>query len=58
MSENTKNAVVIERTFEASVDLLWKMWTEPEHFQQWYGPTGFTVPVADMELKVGGQRLI
>jgi len=52
------DAVVIERTFDAAVDLIWQMWTQPEHFKKWYGPKGFTVPVADMELRVGGKRLI
>lgn len=57
-STNTKDVVVIERTFEAPVDLVWQMWTEPDHFKQWYGPKGFTVPVAEMELRVGGKRLV
>jgi uncharacterized protein YndB with AHSA1/START domain len=54
----TEDAVVIERTFEAAVNIIWQMWTDPEHFKQWYGPQGFTVPVADMDLRVGGKRLI
>lgn len=60
MSESTtsKEAVVIERTFEAATDLIWKMWTDPEHFKKWYGPNGFSVPVAEMDLRVGGKRLI
>ncbi len=60
MSENKirEDAVVIERTFNAAVDLIWQMWTQPEHFKQWYGPKGFTVPVAEMALRVGGKRLI
>ncbi len=60
MSERTtsKEAVVIERTFDASTGLIWKMWTDPEHFKKWYGPNGFSVPVAEMDLRVGGKRLI
>lgn len=54
----TENAVVIERTFDATTDLIWKMWTQPEHFQSWYGPKGFSVPVADFDLSVGGKRLV
>ena len=54
----SKDAVVIERTFDAPVDLIWQMWTQPEDFKKWYGPTGFTVPVADMDMRVGGKRLI
>jgi uncharacterized protein YndB with AHSA1/START domain len=53
-----EDAVVVERTFEANIDLIWQMWTNPEHFKKWYGPKGFTVPIAEMDLRVGGKRLI
>ena len=56
-STNSKDAVVIERTFDTPLDLIWQMWTEPEHFKHWYGPKGFTVPVAEMDLRVGGRHL-
>ena len=55
---NLDNAVVIERTLNAPVSLVWKLWTEPEHFQAWYGPTGATIPVAKMDVRVGGSRLV
>jgi uncharacterized protein YndB with AHSA1/START domain len=60
MSDNTisKDSIVIERTFDATVDLIWQMWTDPEHFKNWYGPTGFSVPIAEMDVRVGGKRLI
>ena len=60
MSESAiaNDAVVIERIFDVPVEIIWQMWTEPDHFQRWYGPKGFTVPVADMDLRVGGKRLI
>lgn len=54
----TKDAVVIERTFDAPVDIIWQMWTQPQHFKKWYGPEGFTVPVAEMDARVGGKRLV
>ena len=31
---------VIERTLEAPPTLVWRMWTDPEHFKAWYGPDG------------------
>ena len=60
MSDNTisKDAVVIEHIFDAPVALIWQMWTDPEHFKNWYGPDGFTVPVAEMDLRLGGKRLV
>ena len=54
----TQAAVVIERYFEAPVDLIWQMWTEPEHFKAWYGPAGATIPVAEMDVRAGGSRLV
>lgn len=54
----TEDVIVIERVFDAPIDLVWGMWTNPEHFKSWYGPTGFTVPIAEMDLRVGGKRLV
>jgi uncharacterized protein YndB with AHSA1/START domain len=53
----SKDAVVIERILDAPVDVIWKLWTEPEHFRNWYGPKGFTVPVAEMDVRIGGRHL-
>jgi uncharacterized protein YndB with AHSA1/START domain len=33
------------------------MWTEVEHFKNWYGPQGFSVSLAQMDVRVGGKRL-
>ncbi len=57
-SSLSKDALMIERIFEAPIALIWQMWTQPDHFKQWYGPKGFTVPVADMDMRIGGRRLI
>jgi uncharacterized protein YndB with AHSA1/START domain len=59
MTENgDPDAVVIERTLDAPVELVWQMWTVPEHFRSWYGPTGASIPVAKMDVRVGGGRVI
>ena len=39
-TDDAGDAVVIERTFDAPIERVWQMWTVPEHFQAWYGPTG------------------
>jgi uncharacterized protein YndB with AHSA1/START domain len=56
--DDSQDAVVIERSFDAPVDLIWQMWTDPEHFKAWYGPEGATIPVAKMDVRVGGARLV
>jgi len=60
MTDNngSHDQVVIERSFDAPVDLIWQMWTDPEHFKAWYGPNGATIPVAEMDVRVGGTRLV
>jgi uncharacterized protein YndB with AHSA1/START domain len=59
MSESrVQDSVVIERTFDAPIDLVWRMWTEPEHFKVWFGPDGVAIPVAKMDVRVGGTRLV
>ena len=55
---DSQEAVVIERSFDAPVDLIWQMWTDPEHFSAWYGPDGAAIPVAKMDVQVGGTRLV
>jgi uncharacterized protein YndB with AHSA1/START domain len=55
---DSQNAVVIERTLDAPADLIWQLWTQPEHFAAWYGPNGAVIPVARMDVRVGGTRLV
>ncbi len=58
MSEaNSEVACKVERILEAPVSLVWQMWTEPEHFKNWYGPMGFSIPVAEMDVQIGGKHL-
>lgn len=60
MSDNTlsKDEIVVQRIFNAPIDLIWRLWTQPEHFKSWYGPQGLSVPVAEMDVRVGGKRLV
>jgi uncharacterized protein YndB with AHSA1/START domain len=52
------NWVKIEREFAAPIDVIWRMWTDPDFFKLWYGPMGMSVPSAEMDLVVGGTRKI
>lgn len=59
MTDNSSpDSVVMERIFDAPVDVIWQMWTNPEHFKAWYGPAGAAIPVANMDVRVGGTRLV
>lgn len=46
--------LVITREFAAPRALVWRTWTEREHLMRWWGPRGFTVPVATLDFRAGG----
>lgn len=48
--------LVITREFDAARELVFRCWTEPEHFQRWYGPQGFSIPHCTMDVRVGGAK--
>ncbi len=50
--------VKITREFDAPIEVIWNMWADPEMFKRWYGPRGMTVPVAEMDVVVGGTRKV
>lgn len=50
----TKN-ILIERTFRASLDEVWELWTTSDGFASWWGPEGFRVEVHALEARVGGK---
>jgi uncharacterized protein YndB with AHSA1/START domain len=49
--------LTIPRIFDASRELVWKAWTDPEHMMRWWGPKDFTSPSCKMDLRVGGRYL-
>ena len=49
-----KKEVVIERIFDAPVELVWQAWTTAENIAQWWGPKGFKTTVKKLEFRPGG----
>ena len=54
LNDTTDREIVITRTFNAPRELIWKVWTTPEHMAQWWGPRGFTTTVIEMDVRTGG----
>jgi uncharacterized protein YndB with AHSA1/START domain len=57
--ENVKNdtrdrELIITRKINAPVELVWEVWTKPEHIANWWGPDGFTNTITKMEVRPGG----
>jgi len=51
---NTDRELSISRVLNAPRELVWKVWTEPDHIKNWWGPNGFTNTIFKMEVKPGG----
>ena len=49
-----KENFVINRSFEAPIDVMYDMWILPEHLAKWLPPTGFTMSYIRADIRVGG----
>lgn len=49
------NEVFIEETFNASIDRVFKAWTDPEKLMKWYAPDGCTIRFRELYIKSGGK---
>jgi uncharacterized protein YndB with AHSA1/START domain len=56
-SATAHDPFAISRVFDAPRALVFKAWTEPERLAQWWGPKGFAMTVARIDLRVGGTFL-
>ena len=45
---------VIERIWQAPLDVVWELWTSPAGIASWFGPKGFVVEVDELDLRAGG----
>jgi uncharacterized protein YndB with AHSA1/START domain len=48
----------LSRVFDAPRDLMFSVWTEPDHVRAWWGPKGFTNPRCDWDARAGGDIYI
>ncbi len=55
---NEEKELALTRVFDAPRELGFKVWTDPKHVAQWWGPRGFTNPVCELDLRPGGAILI
>ncbi len=50
-----KETFVINRSFDAPIDVMWDMWTKPEHVSKWLPPTGFNMKYIRADIRPGGK---
>jgi uncharacterized protein YndB with AHSA1/START domain len=49
--------LVSTRIFDAPLKVVYKLWTEPPHVSQWWGPKNYAIPVCEIDLRPGGEYL-
>ena len=47
--------ITLERSWRASLDDAWMLWTTKDGLESWWGPDGFQVEVHSIDLKPGGE---
>jgi len=47
----------IQRSYRASVDEAWALWTTKAGIESWWGPEGFKVTVTSIDLRHGGNLI-
>jgi uncharacterized protein YndB with AHSA1/START domain len=47
----------IQRTYAASIDEAWALWTTKSGIESWRGPEGFDVTVTALDLRPGGNLI-
>jgi uncharacterized protein YndB with AHSA1/START domain len=51
----SEREIVMTREVDAPRELVFDAWTNPEHVRQWMlGPSGWTMPVCEIDLRPGG----
>ena len=45
------------RTYSASIDEVWALWTTKAGIESWWGPEGFDVTVMSLDLRPGGDLI-
>lgn len=51
-------SVIVSRVFNARIESMWKLWTDPELVKQWWGPDLFNCPMARIDFREGGVSLV
>ncbi len=50
-----RRKITMERTYRATLDEVWDLWTTSEGIESWWGPEGFAVKVRKLDLRPGGE---
>jgi uncharacterized protein YndB with AHSA1/START domain len=54
-TQDARRKITLERTFKATIEEVWDLWTTKEGIESWWGPDGFAVKVQEIDLRPGGE---
>lgn len=52
---SSPRSLTITRAFEAAPDRVFELWIDPKLVSRWWGVAGSTVPVCELDVRVGGR---
>ena len=55
MTNTADRELRLSRILHAPVELVWEVWTNPEHVKNWWGPDGFTNSITFMDIRKDGE---
>jgi uncharacterized protein YndB with AHSA1/START domain len=50
--------IEVTKVFNASVEMVWQVWVDPELVKRWWGPKNFSSPLAVIDFREGGKSLV
>lgn len=55
IAEPGQPTIISRRVVNARRELVWDVFTRPEHLKRWWGPRALTMVVCEVDLRVGGR---
>jgi uncharacterized protein YndB with AHSA1/START domain len=50
--------IVVRRVLPATLEHAWAAWNDGQYVKRWWGPLGFSCPVANMDVREGGKSIV
>ena len=51
---DSETDLVLERTLDAPIDLVWRAYTTPAHLKRWFAPRPYAITELELDLRPGG----
>lgn len=55
INEAKNRTLTIEKILDASIDLVWEAWSQPEHIAHWWAPKGLELEILEHDFSIGGK---